>query len=1128
MPDSSNIIDNRRRLMVNSVNDLLTVSDIAKFAVGYFYLSGFNQIAEKLSDVKEAYLLIGRQTDWPTVEELIEGHNRLNDRLAELEAAGKRKEVQKEMAAGVADSVRRQFEYMAQTDENEGLAESLADMIESGKLRVRIYTKAPLHSKAYIFTFKEDSEASLYLNIPGDAIIGSSNLTVPGLGGNDKYNTELNNYIRNPLGYEELTKWFKELWDEAEDFKAELLTEVAASWTRGGERRRIADPDPITPYDIYMKSCLELVKDRLEEKKTLWRNDVLEELLDFQVTAVRDAIRTIDDYRGVFISDVVGIGKSYTGSAIVKNFEIETAGGTALILCPKSLEKMWKKYKKKFGLKAEVVPTSMLQREGKDEWLLDEYGHCGLVLLDESHNFRNTGTYQYKALEYFLADGRPCCFLTATPINTSPYDVLHQIKLFHPEDMTKIDIDPPSLNEFFKRVENGEAYLPDLLRNLLIRRTRNQILRWYGYDEKTDRPLTDFVKSEADFEKYVEGTKRAYIKKKDGTKQFFPVRNLQTVTYSIEDTYTGFYGKLLSYTGRPKIEGIGILAATDGALRYVRYGLWDYVDEDKQDEPLYTDLKKTGVQLRGLMRCLLLKRLESSVEAFRCTVRRLRNKYVLFLGYLDEGIVLAGKEAEDLYKGLEFDEETEITESELLKARAACGKYIPEDFEIKSLRRDMEAEVKLFDEVLDVVDLVSPQQDAKLQQLKELLRTPLLAGKRIIFTESEDTARYLYENLKDEFPRVEKCTGETDNRIGVVNRFAPIANEYKLKSNEEAIDTVVATDVLAEGLNLQDCDKIINYDLHWNPVRLIQRMGRIDRIGSEQPRIYGFNFLPETNLDANLGLKEKVAQRIREIHAYVGEDAAILDPGESVNRNPMYALDEAAMLAILAGQKMPEEKEELQDLNDIEEMVKQFKTNHPEDFERIENLHGGIRTCRKSDAKGIYVFLQAGDSKELRILDEDGETVTRNKVACVRAIECEPDEEMIGLPKDYNQRVESARKQFAEEMEKKYSEQVYTSRLTEGQKYTLEGLREYLGEVTDDDSLNQIEMVSDLIQEYSPSQVKTELTKLKKGQVRGKDLFDRVVWICQRYRLQEMAKEKQDEGQQAKPSVRIVCGERLV
>jgi len=236
----------------------------------------------------------------------------------------------------------------------------------------------------------------------------------------------------------------------------------------------------------------------------------------------------------------VGLGKSYIGAAVVKHFE-RTEHARPLIICPRSLVNMWERYNEVYDLHARVLSMGFLrERDDGLNFLLEDvkYRDRDFVLVDESHNFRYSDTQRYRLLQGFLATGRKCLFLTATPRNKSAWDVYYQIKLFHPDDQTDLPIAPPNLRDFFRGVEAGDKRLQDVLVHILIRRTRSHILRWYGYDAETHEKVNP-----ARFQEYRDGKRRAYVIV-GGRHQFFPRRELATITYSIEETYRGLYAQL--------------------------------------------------------------------------------------------------------------------------------------------------------------------------------------------------------------------------------------------------------------------------------------------------------------------------------------------------------------------------------------------------------------------------------------------------------------------------------------------------------------------------------------------------------------------------------------------------------
>jgi len=770
---------------------------------------------------------------------------------AEGQAYPKRAET-KRMAGETVENIREAIGLMDQTDEDERLIHTLVRMIEEKRLKVRVYTRGRMHAKAYIFDYGDvyDGDGrAVERHEKGIAIVGSSNLTLSGV----THNTELNVVVQGNDNHAELVRWFDQLWDEARDFDESLMHEMKQSWAVA----------PVRPYDVYMKTLYELVRDRLEgeeDKDILWDDEITRRLADFQKVAVRQAVQMIRDYGGAFVADVVGMGKSYVGAAVVKHFE-RTQHVRPLIVCPATLVEMWERYNEVYQLNARVLSMGML-REGDDgdvSVLLKDvkYRDRDFVLVDESHNFRHPDTQRYRVMQAYLGRlGVRCCFLTATPRNKTAWDVYHQIRLFHQGDLTDLPIDPPDLKAYFKLVEKGERQLPELLRHVLIRRLRNHILRFYGYDAETHERVDP-----SQFRDYLDGTRRAYIMV-GGRHQFFPRRELETIEYSIEDTYQGLYQDIRGHLGKPRKRASAKPPA--GELTYARYGLWHYVAREKQRKQPYVDLHRAGANLRGLMRVLLFKRFESSVEAFRSTVERLLTGHERFLAALDNGIIPAGEKAEEILREPNEAEERDILDN----LRRLSGRYDIADFDAERLQEHIEHDIDVLKEILRVVRPITPDKDAKLQRLRdELAKAPLSEGKRLIFTQYADTAQYLYDNLNPggAHDDIDVIYSGDKSKARVVGRFAPKANpEYEFQRGESELFTVIATDVLAEGLNLQDADKIVNYDLHWNPVRLIQRFGRIDRIGAEHDIVYAFNFLPELGLERNLRLKQVLGNRIQE------------------------------------------------------------------------------------------------------------------------------------------------------------------------------------------------------------------------------------------------------------------------
>lgn len=1105
------IIDNRNEILVDHINRILCSTESARFAVGYFFLSGLTSIAEKLGGVKELCLLIGNTTNRETLEQIAEGYRRLElvADTVETERYPKRTET-KRMSAETAENIQSSIELMDQTDEGESLLKILVRMIEEKKLKVRVYTKGRMHAKAYIFdygTIYDKGGKPIERHEKGIAIVGSSNLTLSGV----THNTELNVIVQGNDNHAELVRWFEQLWNEAMDFDETLMQEMLKSWAIV----------PAKPYDIYMKTLYSLVKDRLEgldERDFLWDDEITRKLADFQKVAVRQGVQMIRDCGGAFISDVVGMGKSYVGAALAKQFE-RTEHARPLIICPASLVDMWERYNEVYQLNARVLSMGFL-REGEDistNYLLNDvrFRDRDFILVDESHNFRYPDTQRYKVVQSFLATGRRCCFLTATPRNKSAWDLYHQIKLFHQDDRTDIPINPPSFKKYFKMIEQGERNLQDLLVHLLIRRTRNHILRWYGYDDQTHQPIDP-----SRFKDYLDGKKRAYIIV-GGKHQFFPKRELETIEYSIEDTYQGLYQQIRKYLGKSR-KGQPLKPIED-ELTYARYGLWHYVIKEKQKKEPYASLHRAGANLRGLIRVLLFKRFESSVFAFKETIKRLLSVHDRFLEALSQGIVPAGEDAQAI-----LYEPNEAEEKDLLDAlRKVSDRYDANDFNLECLKEHIAHDIQLLIKILDLVEPIGPELDAKLQTLMNRLKRGVLKeGKRLIFTQYADTARYLFDNLNPGATQddIEVIYSGDKSKAKVVGRFAPKANpEYKFQGGESEILTLIATDVLAEGLNLQDCNKVINYDLHWNPVRLIQRLGRIDRIGSEHDIVYAYNFLPETGIERNLGLREKLRNRIQEIHDTIGEDSAILDRSEQLNEEAMYAIYEKK-----GGQlSLFEEEEEFIDLNEAEEIVRQMKKENPAEFDRIANLRDGIRSAKPAAEKGLYVFCQAGRYQQLFLLNEEGEIESRDIPKILGTIKCGPELQGGALPSGYNSKIMEVKSKFSEEVKHRQAERDHGLSLTHAQRYVIREMRVFFEASRDEDMRAQLNILEKAYRGVITIAINRELNLLRRNGVSGAELINALTRIYHQHNMRDIV-DRRGLQLEEQPIPKIICSEALV
>lgn len=1066
----TDIIDNREELLVEHVCRILRQTESVKFAVGYFFVSGLEEIANHLDKIGKIRLLIGNQSNQETIDALMQKEMdpaRVQSSLARLQNPKEKQRIAEETGQGIRDAI----SVPPLTDESELLLRQIRSWIAEDKLEVRVYTKEKLHAKAYLFAYPEQT----YEN--GIGIVGSSNLTLSGL----RNNSELNVLVHGNDNFKQLNGWFDRLWEEAEAFTEGLLREIDESWA--GQLN--------TPWEIYLKTLLKLVEDRLEhsDRHVLHWDGKLPPLTQFQKVAVDQGLKILRDHEGVFISDVVGLGKTFIGVGLLKN--LARAGHkNQVIVCPNSLEENWQEITREFGLFVDIVPMSQLST--KDSPLGSKWvQNADVVLIDESHNFRNPDSQRYQAMESFLR-GKKVILLTATPRNNSAWDLYYQLRLFQDDVTPTLDIGAhDNLKKYFKRIgdceknsrdpDNTEAVreasarearqmIEHLLQQVLIRRTRKHIQKHYADNLIKGKPIE------------------------------FPARALNRLDYSIDDTYNNLYNDI-----RHRIAG----------LHYARYSIGLYLQDDFVDRDPWSRLARAGRSLRGLMRILLHKRFESSVAAFRNTLQSMIRMHELFLEAIRAGVVVSDAR---LLERLE-DEDGNFDPSFLDEESGTT--YPVTNFKIDLLESDLQDDMRNLNEILGMVKGIGPPQDAKLQKLLSAMTAkPLSDEKVIIFTQYADTARYLHEQLQQSVRPISVIDSKTKNKMGVLRRFSPRSNNYEPKPDEAEIRVVIATDVLSEGLNLQDASCVVNYDLHWNPVRLIQRVGRVDRIGSTNQTIHIYNFFPETALDRGLGLRDRLTRRIQEIHDTIGEDERILDERERLNETDMYSIysNDAAVT---------DDDSEGFTINEAEMLIRDLRDTRPDMYERIMRLPDGIRSGLRADVRGTFVFCGAGRRhKRMFLLDEAGRSITSDPVEIVPLLRCDEKTPATKLPENHNARVEEARQMFVEHVQKVYQSLNRPALETE-QQYVLDKLSALRSDLlTPEDRRTFIDILSSCIAQQLPSYVLLEIRRFKREKRVGEDLLDAVDTLVRHFELERRLRERQ--ALLAYPVPKVFCSESLV
>ena len=893
----SSIYDNIEQPILPELQAYLKQAYRADFCVGYFNLRGWRQID---ADVERFEGGEGQAC------RLLVGMYRLpKEELRQALAIGVEPErIDQGQAIRLqtlmAQEFRQQLTYGAPSAADEEGLQRLRSQLLAHKLQVKLFLRHPLHAKLYLI-YRRDRATPII------SYVGSSNLTLSGL----RSQGELNVEVVDRDDTNKLEQWFEDRWDDrfCLDITEQLAEIIDESWAGRS----------LKPYYIYLKMAYHLSQEA-RDGLSQYRAPASFGLLPFQEAAVQIAAHHVSKRNGVIIGDVVGLGKTLVGTAIAHLCE-EDYGTSTLIICPKNLEKMWQGYIDRYGLRGKVVPISRAIQE-----LPNVPARFRLVLIDESHNLRNKEGKRYQAIkDYIEQSGSRCILLTATPYNKTYLDLSAQLQLFLRPD-ADLGIKPEAYirsiggeMQFRRRHSTSpvrsllafeQSQEPEdwqqLMSRYMVRRTRSFIKNTYAKKE---------VKSEKEKGKSEE---RFYLEFADGRRSYFPIRRPRTVRFTIGEPQTDPYARL--YSDR--------VVDVINALNLPRYGLGLYeAPKPKQpptdeEQKLLANLSHAGKRLMGFCRTNLFKRLESSGAAFIQSLERhiLRNYVYLHaiahdlplpIGTQDAALLdeVGNDEDEDLLLSQDWEEdpypltsspqgegELEDTLTPLsLVGRGAGGegsfarraaeiynlyrdqyprrfKWIRANLFCPELQQHLEQDATALMGILQLAGNWNPASDAKLGALVVLLQQQHPTDKVLIFTQFADTARYLARALEDRgIGQVGLATGQSADPTALAWRFSPISNEKPIPAAEQ-LRVLVATDVLSEGQNLQDCAIILNYDLPWAIIRLIQRAGRVDRIGQQAEEILCYSFLPAEGVERLINLRGRLRDRLNENQEVVGTE----------------------------------------------------------------------------------------------------------------------------------------------------------------------------------------------------------------------------------------------------------------
>lgn len=945
--------------------------------VGYFRTSGFYQLYEALEDVEKIRILVGINVDEET---LILNNMATNDKMYFSP---------KEIKRFTNKSIKDELESSDDTFEVDLGVKKFIEFVKSGKIEIRVYPYEKIHAKVYIMR-KNIEKSDDY----GKVITGSSNFSYSGLKGNLEFNVELKNAFDVKFALDK----FEALWEMSEPLNEEYVDTLKyQTWIR----------EDITPYELYLKFLFEYFSEEInEDKLEINVSDLPTGFVNYkyQTDAVNQAKRMLSKYNGVFLADVVGLGKTFITALLARELY-----GRKLVICPPVLKNYWEEVLADFGVIAKVVSL------GKLDEVLNNYDkdYFKYIFIDEAHRFRNDGTENYLKL-HKICMNKKVILISATPQNNSPLDLFNLISLFQYKNESNIIEDEPNIEKFFTKLNTREKRAKKLYKD---NPTPNNSKKVSDVIKENSQEIREKVLKKIMVRRLRNEIKKYY--KNDIEKQGLIFPNLgepEQIIYTFDEKTNFIFEQLL--------EAIS-------SLKYSRYKTLIYLKNPDSEE---SSLMTGQVNLQGFMKALLLKRLESSFFAFKNTIRRFKESYEKFIKMYETGTVYISKKY-DVYELLENEDDSRLEE---LIESGDVEDYSSIEFDEK-LKEDLEYDLNILSEMYSSIEKLG-EKDCKLEYfLNELQDNEILKNsKLIIFTESKETAEYLKINIQEKLQKEIICyTGSSSPALKerIIANFDP---NFKGKK-ENRYNILIATDVLAEGINLHRSNVIINYDLPWNPTKIMQRIGRINRVGTKFDKIYVFNFFPTSKTDEHLSLKDNILNKIQSFHNTLGEDFKYLSDDEEIDSYGLYD----RLMASLDNEEEDNSDTELEYLS----LIREIRDKDEELYLKIKNLPKKSKCARNYEDTYIenstISFLKKGDLKRIYITNSSLDNKELNFFDAVKYFKCEPNEKAKKINYEFYQLLAVNKETFSKNLEiKRYDEPKKSGKNREISKL-IEGLKSY-------------------------------------------------------------------------------------
>jgi len=1045
--------------------------------VGYFRSSGYFALQPHLQNIKDIKILVGINVDQMFAEAQRKG----------LLYFGDENKTKDEFLKWFIQDI-KEAKYSEQVEK--GVLQFINDLME-GKIEVRAHNSKAIHAKFYLFLPEQHTTHS-----DGWVIMGSSNLTEAGLGIKKSPNYELNIALKDYDDVEFTKKEFIALWEQSTPI-------LPADIQQFKQKTHIGQT--FTPYELYIKFLIEYFGKNIDyDPDTVGDLPKTYKKLSYQIDAVNQGFQMLIEHNGFFLADVVGLGKTVVAAMIAKRFLIANGSLNTkiLVVYPPALEKNWKNTFRLFGIDrhTKFITNGRLEKivNGDDlnYWAKEDYD---LILVDEAHRYRNHTSTMFGNLQRIckaprngegLVHGtkKKVMLISATPLNNRPQDLYYQLLLF--QDARRSTLPVTNLQSFFGPIirEYREIMQEDKPSIERIRELYG-IIREKIISQITVRRTRRDLKN---YPKYIDDLKAQGI-------EFPEIAAPKPKLYELNSKLSKLFYHTVFY-----------LTDTD-KINYYRYQAIAYLKPELRENQ-YEQAVLISQSLAGIMKTMMIKRLESSFKAFKISLQNLSTATSRMIEMFDRGKVLIApdKSVNDLMnKGLSLDEIEEII-MELNIENPRNNVFTPDDFDsnfILGLRKDDSLLKELIKEWARIEE--DPKLDAFFKVLNEELLNASInpTGQLVVFTESTDTANYLQEKVEEHL-KTKVLNISSDNRSKLFETIQENFDANYIGERKNDFKILITTDVLAEGVNLHRCNVIVNYDTPWNATRLMQRIGRVNRIGSVAGVIYNYNFYPSQQGDDEIKLYSNALVKLQGFHTAFGEDAQIYTHEEMLEQFELFK----------EGLKDDEDKR-LQYLR----FIREFKDNNPKEFKRIKQFPMKARTARKlgnvikeNTEQGTVVFLKSPYKMEFYQVDKDTNVNALSFLEAAQYFEANTTEPGFDLPEQHYTQVEAALHTFEQDFLGSTSETVTTNDKADAiSAQAKKFLRDMKSITKRDDVKTACINLSDLVDKGTFTPMPNEIRKLRqqldKKQITYSQVDNLIIMIAKKYDAFENEDEEKSE-----------------